>query len=58
MKKKNYISENETQPDLRNVATELYSNKLYKRNTWEEMILQFNQLFIRKMTGKETNCLS
>lgn len=54
IKKNNYISGSETQPDLQNVATERYSNKLYKRNTWEKIILQFNQLFIRKMTGKET----
>ena len=54
MIKQNYIFGTETQPDLQNVATERYSNKLYKRNNWDEMILQFNQLFIRKMTGKET----
>jgi hypothetical protein len=57
MKKKNYISEAESQPDLQNVATERYSDTLCKRNAWEERILQFNQLFIRKMTGKETKLI-
>lgn len=50
-----FISEIKAQPAIWNSATEEYSNKICKRNAWEEVILKFHPLFNEKTTGEKNN---
>jgi hypothetical protein len=50
-----FISEIKAQPAIWNSATEEYSNKICKRNAWEEVILKFHPLFDEKTTGEKHN---
>jgi hypothetical protein len=50
-----FISEIKAQPAIWNSATEEYSNKICKRNAWEEVILKFHPLFSEKTTGEQNN---
>jgi len=50
-----FISEIKAQPAIWNSATEEYSNKICKRNAWEEVILKFHPLFDEKTTGEKNN---
>jgi hypothetical protein len=53
-----FISEIKAQPAIWNSATEEYSNKICKRNAWEEVILKFHPLFNEKTTGEKNNIIS
>jgi hypothetical protein len=50
-----FISEIKAQPAIWNSAAEEYSNKIFKRNAWEEVILKFHPLFNEKTTGEKNN---
>jgi hypothetical protein len=53
-----FISEIEAQPALWNTASEQYSNKISKRNAWEEVISTFDPYFKEKTTGEKAGKLT